>query len=237
LGTLVIVREVGMTVPQAPAALDAASEPRVLAVVARRTARTRAVLALLGSQGISVAAATHEAALPAEHDVVLVCGTAGRAAVQLVGELSTSSTLPVVAVLPEASPRELRDLIQAGAAGLVLEGEAAAALLPTVRAVHAGQIVVPKALWQRVAKPSLSTREKQALAMVVMGFSNSEIAARLFVTEATVKSHLSSAFAKLGVRSRSEATNRILDPEHGLGTGILAISAGDAAEPSTGGSE
>ena len=57
-----------------------------------------------------------------------------------------------------------------------------------------------------------------------MGFSNAEIARKLFVTEATVKSHLSSSFAKLGVRSRAEATARILDPEHGLGTGILAIS-------------
>jgi DNA-binding NarL/FixJ family response regulator len=63
-----------------------------------------------------------------------------------------------------------------------------------------------------------------------MGFSNAEIARQLFVTEATVKSHLSSAFSKLGVRSRAEATARILDPEHGLGTGILSISDDGRAE-------
>jgi hypothetical protein len=45
-----------------------------------------------------------------------------------------------------------------------------------------------------------------------------------------VKSHLSSAFSKLGVRSRNEATALILDPENGLGTGILAISQDERAE-------
>ena len=70
----------------------------------------------------------------------------------------------------------------------------------------------------------LSAREKQILGLVVMGLMNSEIAARLFLAESTVKSHLSSAFRKLGVRSRTEASELILDPERGLGTGILAIS-------------
>ena len=60
--------------------------------------------------------------------------------------------------------------------------------------------------------------------MVVLGFSNSEIAAKLYVSDSTVKSHLTSAFSKLGVRSRNEATAMILDLDSGLGTGILAIS-------------
>jgi DNA-binding NarL/FixJ family response regulator len=75
-----------------------------------------------------------------------------------------------------------------------------------------------------VRRPTLSVREKQVLAMVVMGYSNCEIASRLFVAESTVKSHLNAAFRKLGVRSRSEAASLILDPHGSLGPGILAIT-------------
>ena len=46
--------------------------------------------------------------------------------------------------------------------------------------------------------------------------TNHEIAARLFLTESTVKSHLASAFEKLGVRSRKDAAALLLDPEEGL---------------------
>jgi DNA-binding NarL/FixJ family response regulator len=69
----------------------------------------------------------------------------------------------------------------------------------------------------------LSSREKQVLGLVVMGYMNSQIAAQLFLAESTVKSHLSSAFDKLGVRSRHEAVARILDPQGGLGVGILTV--------------
>ena len=51
-----------------------------------------------------------------------------------------------------------------------------------------------------------------------------EIAQKLHLSQNTVKTHLSSSFAKLGVRSRSEAAALILDPEAGLGTGILTIT-------------
>ena len=69
-------------------------------------------------------------------------------------------------------------------------------------------------------------RERQILAMVVIDFSNAEIARKLFVSESNVKNHLSSAFQKLGVKSRSAAAELILDGESGLGPGILRISAG-----------
>jgi DNA-binding NarL/FixJ family response regulator len=64
--------------------------------------------------------------------------------------------------------------------------------------------------------------------MVVMDFSNAEIAQKLFLSESNVKNHLSSAFAKLGVKSRSAAAELILDGESGLGPGILRISPEEA---------
>jgi DNA-binding CsgD family transcriptional regulator len=61
--------------------------------------------------------------------------------------------------------------------------------------------------------------------MVVLGLTNAEIAQKLFVTEASVKAHLTSAFAKLGVRSREAAAALILDPDAGYGPGILRITS------------
>jgi len=93
-----------------------------------------------------------------------------------------------------------------------------------VAAVAAGQLTIPASLRSAVNKPVLTTREKQIMALVVMGFSNREIADQLFVAESTVKSHVFSAFRRLGVRTRKEATALILDSQHGLGSGILAIT-------------
>jgi DNA-binding NarL/FixJ family response regulator len=74
-------------------------------------------------------------------------------------------------------------------------------------------------------RPVLSIREKQVVGLVAMGLMNIEIAERLFLAESTVKSHLSSAFAKLGVRSRHEAVELLLNPASGLGLGILSLDA------------
>jgi ATP/maltotriose-dependent transcriptional regulator MalT len=65
--------------------------------------------------------------------------------------------------------------------------------------------------------------EKQNLGQMVLGMSNAEIVTKLFLAESTVKSHLSSAFTKLGVTSRNEAADLILNPTAGVGLGILTI--------------
>jgi DNA-binding NarL/FixJ family response regulator len=124
---------------------------------------------------------------------------------------------------------EVRAALAAGAAGVVLAGDMRASLGPCLRAVCAGQVCVPRAHRRQVEPPALSSREKQILGLVVMGFMNGQIAERLFLAESTVKSHLSSAFSKLGVRSRNEAVELILNPERGLGMGILALG-GDPLE-------
>lgn len=135
--------------------------------------------------------------------------------------------IPIVAVCKSTDRRRARRLVDAGVDGLVFAEQLGSTLAPTVAAVLAGQTAVPRALRATVSSPSLSFREKQILGMVVMGFSNSEIAMRLVVAESTVKSHLSAAFRKLGVRSRNEAATLILDPHGSLGPGILAITGGE----------
>lgn len=135
---------------------------------------------------------------------------------------------PLVAVLAELpNPRGAR-VIAARLQGSVLASEIDRTLRPTLGAVAVGQCVVPATVRQLADRPPLSPRERQMLAMIVLDFSNAEIARKLFVTESNVKNHLSSAFQKLGVKSRSAAAALILDPESGLGPGILRISADES---------
>jgi DNA-binding NarL/FixJ family response regulator len=130
---------------------------------------------------------------------------------------------PIVVVCASIERWEVRAALAAGAAGVVLLDDLDAALWPCLQAVRSGQTCVPRRHWRQIEPPALSAREKQILALVVMGYTNSRIAAQLFLAESTVKSHLSSAFGKLGVRSRNEAASLILDPERGLGMGILGL--------------
>jgi DNA-binding NarL/FixJ family response regulator len=141
---------------------------------------------------------------------------------------------PIVMICVSIERWEMRTALTRGVAGVVLEEELALALGPCLQAVQVGQICVPRRHWRQIEPPALSTREKQILGLVVMGYMNSQIAGRLFLAESTIKSHLSSAFGKLGVRSRNEAVNLILDPERGLGMGILALGR-EPLEPTAAG--
>ncbi len=169
------------------------------------------------------------------HDlIVLQVEDASHSPARLVELLRHSSEQArVVVVCPNIERWEVRALLAAGAAGVVLEEEMAGTLGACLQAVRVGQICVPRRHWRQIAPPALSTREKQILGLVVMGYMNGQIAEQLFLAESTVKSHLSSAFGKLGVRSRNEAVSLILDAERGLGMGILALG-GEPVETRSG---
>jgi DNA-binding NarL/FixJ family response regulator len=137
--------------------------------------------------------------------------------------LQASEGTPVVIVCDEVRPGELRASLAAGVSGIVLEEQLASTLGPSLEAARAGQVCVPRQHTRQIEPAALSPREKQILGLVVMGYMNGQIAEQLFLAESTVKSHLSSAFGKLGVRSRNEAVDLILDPDRGLGMGILAL--------------
>jgi DNA-binding NarL/FixJ family response regulator len=129
----------------------------------------------------------------------------------------------LIAVIPEDSRRGVRRALEAGADGVVFETEVEMTLTLTVRAVFAGQTAVPAAARHEVDRPTLSGREKQVLGMVVVGMTNKAIAGKLYLAESTVKCHLSSAFSKLGVRSRNEAADLILHSGSGLGLGMVGL--------------
>jgi DNA-binding NarL/FixJ family response regulator len=90
-----------------------------------------------------------------------------------------------------------------------------------VQSVLLGQVSVPRPLRELVEAPALSHRERQILALVVEGFTNAQIAERLYLAESTVKTHLSSAFRRLGVKSRREATAAVLGSDDPFRLGVL----------------
>ncbi len=102
--------------------------------------------------------------------------------------------------------------IEAGATGYLLKDAPRAELLRAVRAAAGGQAVlspsVATRLMSRVRTPTpgpLSQRELEVLELVAAGTTNREAAARLFISEATVKTHLLNIYAKLGVGDRAAA--------------------------------
>lgn len=161
-----------------------------------------------------------------EPEVVVVAeiATPSRAIARLRDATKRFPDATMVLVTGEWHGGAIRRILATGVSGLVLLDEVASALPSAIEATAAGSLVLPRRLRDDAFVPALSFREKQVLGLVVLGLTNAEISVKLYLTESTVKSHLSSAYRKLGVASRGEATARILDEEEGYGLGILAIS-------------
>lgn len=138
---------------------------------------------------------------------------------------SRAGAVPIVLVAERSAIGHLRGLLAAGVQGVVLRGLIGSTLLPTCAAVIAGQVCVPGEGARALERPDLSVREKQVVGLLAMGLRNREIGERLYIAESTVKSHLASAFAKLGVRTRRQAAELILNPSSGMGHGILYLDA------------
>jgi DNA-binding NarL/FixJ family response regulator len=163
---------------------------------------------------------------------VVTWTSAGRDEVAELDSLREEHDGPIVALVAEMPSTRGARALSTQLDGSVLADEMDRALGPTLAAVAAGQCVVPQTVRRLLKRPPLSPRERQVLAMVVMDFSNAEIAQKLVVTESNVKNHLTSAFSKLGVTSRNAAAELILDHESGLGPGILRISPPEWADTS-----
>jgi DNA-binding NarL/FixJ family response regulator len=129
--------------------------------------------------------------------------------------------------------------LKAGASGFLLKDVPPEELLFAIRAVHSGDAVVAPSTTRRLidrfapmlpAEKSaaaselaeLTDREREVLILVAQGLSNGELAQRLFVSEATVKTHVGRILAKLGLRDRVQAV--VYAYENGL------VRAGDRVE-------
>jgi len=104
--------------------------------------------------------------------------------------------------------------LQAGARGYLLKGMKLEDLTAAIRMVHAGKTCVPEEvagrLAERLAGPALTERETEVLRLIVGGNSNKEIGTKLFISEATVKTHINNLLSKLGVTDRTQAATLAL---------------------------
>lgn len=125
--------------------------------------------------------------------------------------------------LDEAAARAIRQ----GASGFLLKDADPEFLLAAIRTVHAGSSVIAAAATRELfahfgdtvqapppAFAALTDREREIFALAARGLSNAEIAAREFLSEATVKTHISRILTKLGLRDRVQLV--VFAFEHGL---------------------
>jgi two-component system NarL family response regulator len=98
---------------------------------------------------------------------------------------------------------------QSGAQSYLLKDMSEDELIATIRAVHEGKVALSQRVTERLAarrqRPDLSQRELDVLQQLARGRTNKEIAAHLFISEDTVKSHIKSLFSKLNVKDRTDA--------------------------------
>ena len=157
-------------------------------------------------------------ALAGEHapDVILLDlklpGLDGLAVLDELARHGTSSRVLVLTSVTE--PASAAAAVRAGAAGVLYKDVDPDALVRAVRAVHDGHLLLApeaaanllrSASWSWGGLDALTSREREVLAELAKGRSNREIARALRVSEKTVKTHVSSVLAKLGVQDRTQA--------------------------------
>ncbi|WP_412168517.1 response regulator [Curtobacterium flaccumfaciens pv. flaccumfaciens] len=128
--------------------------------------------------------------------------------------IRSTDAAPYVLVLTNYdSDGDILGAVEAGASGYLLKDTPPDELLAAVRAAAAGESALAPAVASRLMarmrapRVSLSAREIEVLRLVAEGASNVDVAARLHITDATVKSHLVHVFSKLGVGSRTAAVS------------------------------
>ena len=172
-------------------------------------------------------------ALAAEHapDVILLdLKLPGMDGIAVLGELRARDNAARVLVLTSATePASASLAVRSGAAGVLYKDVDPDALVRAIRSVHDGHLLLaPEAAGPLVRSAgtwgpgalgggldALTSREREVLAELTKGRSNREIARALGVSEKTVKAHVSSVLAKLGVQDRTQAALLAVRHERG----------------------
>jgi DNA-binding NarL/FixJ family response regulator len=151
----------------------------------------------------------------------------GMGGIAVLGELRARDSAARVLVLTSATePSSASLAVRSGAAGVLYKDVDPDALVRAIRSVHDGHLLLaPEAAgslvrlagaWSPVAGlDALTSREREVLAEIAKGRSNREIARALGVAEKTVKAHVSSVLAKLGVQDRTQAALLAVRHEQG----------------------
>jgi len=198
----------------------------------RMLIESRPGLAVVGEAATTsdaVAAAGRE-----QPDLILLdLDLGGDSGLDILPELfATAKQARVLLLTGVRDPEEHHRAIRLGAMGVVLKEKAAEDLLKAIEKVHAGEVWLDGALMARVLGRSLpggdtaatnpeaakmttlTEREREVIALICEGLQNKLIGERLFISETTVRHHLTSIFDKLGVTNRLELV--IYAYRHGL---------------------
>ena len=190
-----------------------------------------------GLQVVGEASTTGEALTVAgqvQPDIILLdLDLGGDSGLDILPELFTTAKQARVLMLTGVrDPEEHHRAVRLGAMGVVVKEKAADDLLKAIEKVHAGEVWLDGALMARVlgrsgpvgeitpVNPetarinSLTEREREVIALICEGLQNKLIGERLFISETTVRHHLTSIFDKLGVTNRLELV--IYAYRHGL---------------------
>ena len=162
-----------------------------------------------GDTALALAAEQHP-------DVILLdLKLPGRDGIAVLGELSAQENPARVLVLTSATePASASLAVRSGASGVLYKDVDPDALVRAIRSVHDGHLLLAPEAAGTLLQPAtgqnrgldaLTAREREVLAELAQGRSNREIARVLHVSEKTVKAHVSSVLAKLGVQDRTQA--------------------------------
>jgi DNA-binding NarL/FixJ family response regulator len=131
----------------------------------------------------------------------------GVGAIEQIRKVDT--TAKIIILTTYDTDNEILRAIRAGAKAYLLKDSQREELLDCIRRVYRGETFITPSLVEKLASGlssvPLTSRELDVLTSLAQGLSNKEIAARLCITETTVKSHLRAIFSKLDVLSRTEA--------------------------------